>query len=172
MKKKDKKISIRVNVGEKEYKDKNGNIWCADKAYNRGSWGCCNLPQTDILATSESIADTENEQLFRSIRAGEELIYRFDLPAGNYEANLLFAEIYWESSSAEMQDVYIQNKKVLKNFNIFDEAGHDKAIEKKYKVKVEKGYLEIKFIGRSLPMHSGARVSAIEINQMVIGRQK
>jgi len=55
---------------------------------------------------------------------------------------------------------------VLKNFNIFDEAGHDNVLEKSFSTKVNQGYLEIKFIGHSLPMHSGARACAIEIESM------
>ena len=163
-----KKHLIRVNAGGKEYRDKKGNIWFPDKAYAKGSWGCLNLPQTDILTTSDTISDTQDMQIFQVERIGEEIIYRFDLPDGEYQVLLLFAEIYWESGSAEMQDVYIQDKKVLKNFNIYDEAGHDRALEKKFKTKVEKGYLEIKFIGRSLPMHSGARVCGIEIKPLAI----
>jgi len=154
---------VRVNVGGKEYKDKEGRIWQADKEYVKGSYGCLNLFQTDILVTSDPILDTLEPELFQTARIGENLFYRFDLPNGEYQVKLLFAEIYWESSSAEIQDIYIQGKRVLKNFNIFDEAGHDRALEKRFKVKVVEGYLEIKFVGRSLPMHSGARVNAIEI---------
>ena len=156
---------IRINVGSQEYKDKEGNIWYADKEYVKGSWGCLNLPQTDILSTSDSILNTPDMELFQTIRMGEELVYRFDLPNGDYQVRLLFAEIYWETGSAEQQDVYIQNKRVLRNFNIFDDAGHDKALEKAFKAKVTQGYLGIRFIGRSLPMHSGARVCAIEVKK-------
>jgi len=157
---------IRVNVGAQRYKDKEGNIWHADKAYVKGSWGCLNLPQTDTLSTSDLISDTSDSELFQTIRMGEEIIYRFDLPNGDYQVEFLFAEIYWETGSAEQQDVYIQGKRVLKDFDIYDEVGHDRALKKKFKAKVTQGYLEIKFIGRSLPMHSGARVCAIEIKPL------
>ncbi|RKY73902.1 MAG: hypothetical protein DRQ14_03275, partial [Candidatus Latescibacterota bacterium] len=102
-------------------------------------------------------------ELFRSVRMGEEMVYRFDLPDGEYEVRILFAEIYWETGSAEQQDVYIQGKRVLRAFNIFDEAGHDTALVKTFRTKVADGKLEIRFVGRSLPMHSGARACAIEI---------
>ncbi len=157
---------VRINVGSHRYKDKKGNLWDADKAYAKSSWGCFNFPQTDVLSTYDSIINTLDTELFQTIRMGEELIYRFDLPNGDYIMRLLFAEIYWETSSAEQQDVYIQDKRVLENFNIYDEAGHDKALEKIFETKVNQGSLEIKFVGRSLPMHSGARVCAIEVKQI------
>ncbi len=157
---------IRINVGAQRYEDKEGNMWHADKAYVHGSLGCLSLPQTDILSTSDPISDTSDDELFQTIRMGEEIIYRFDLPNGDYEVGLLFAEIYWETGSAEQQDVYVQGKRLLRDFNIYDEAQHDRALRKKYKVMVTEGYLEVKFIGRSLPMHSGARACAIEIRAL------
>ena len=156
-------LPIRVNLGGGEYRDSEGNIWHADKAYTPGSWGCTNLPGTDVLTTADPILGTHDPELFRSVRMGEEMVYRFDLPDGEYEVRILFAEIYWETSSAEQQDVYIQGKRVLRAFNIFDEAGHDTALVKTFRTKVADGKLEIRFVGRSLPMHSGARACAIEI---------
>ncbi|GAH64095.1 unnamed protein product, partial [marine sediment metagenome] len=160
------KVCIRVNLGGRKYKDKQEKVWYADKGYVTGSWGCLNLPETDILTTLDVISNTANMELFQSIRMGENIIYRFDVVNGTYEVRILFAEIYWETSAAEQQNVYIQGKKVLKNFNIFDEVGHDCALEKSMRTKVEQGYLEIKFVGYSLPMHSGARACAIKIKSI------
>ena len=159
---------IRVNLGGGEYRDSMGEIWHADKAYTPGSWGCLNLPQTDVLTTTDSISNTQDSKLFQSVRMGEEMVYRFDVPNGDYEVGIFFAEIYWETGSAEQQDVYIQGKRVLRAFNIFDEAGHDVALVKRFKTKVTDEKLEVRFVGRSLPMHSGARACAIEI-RLVIG---
>ncbi|RKY73354.1 hypothetical protein DRQ00_12510 [candidate division KSB1 bacterium] len=145
-----------------------GEIWHADKAYTPGSWGCLNLPQTDVLTTTDPISNTQDSKLFQSVRMGEEMVYRFDVPNGDYEVGIFFAEIYWETGSAEQQDVYIQGKRVLRAFNIFDEAGHDVALVKRFKTKVTDEKLEVRFVGRSLPMHSGARACAIEI-RLVIG---
>ena len=39
------------------------------------------------------------------------------------------------------------------------------ALKASTKHKVTQGYLGIRFIGRSLPMHSGARVCAIEVKK-------
>jgi len=82
---------------------------------------------------------------------------------------ILFAEIYWETGSAEQQNVYVQGKRVLRAFNIFDETGHDAALAKRFKTKVTEGKLEVRFVGRSLPMHSGARACAIEVKARSAG---
>ena len=157
------RTTVRLNVGGPEYRDHAGRLWEADKAYHRGSWGCLDMATTDILSTMEPIDGTEDSLLFQTIRVGEEMRYRFDLPNGTYRVRILFAEIYWESSDAEQQEVYIQNRKALRDFNIFDEAGHDVAIEKNFTSKVTSGSLEIRFVGLSLPMHSGARACGIVV---------
>lgn len=154
---------LRVNLGGEDYKDSKGEIWHVDKVYTPGSWGCLNLAQTDVLTTSDPISNTQDMKLFQSIRMAEEIVYRFDVPNGDYEVGVFFAEIYWETGSAEQQDVYIQGKRVLRAFNIFDEAGHDVALVRRFTAKVTEGSLEVRFVGRSLPMHSGARACAIEV---------
>ena len=163
---------VRVNVAGKEYRDSGGNLWYADKAYVPGGWGCVNLPETDVLNTCDIIKCTNDRELFQSIRMGEEVIYGFDVPKGMYQVRIFFAEIYWESDSAEQQEVYLGKKKVLKNFNIYDDVGHDKALERTFKVNVTDSRLDVRFIGCSLPMHSGARVCAIEIMPVKTGSIK
>ena len=69
-------------------------------------------------------------------------------------------------SDAEEEDVHVQEEKVLSNFNIFDEAGHDTALEKVFVAQVTDESLEINFVGISLPMHAGARVCAIEVESI------
>jgi len=160
------KVCIRINLAGEEYKDKQGKLWYADRGYAKSSWGCLNLPETDVLTTFDPISNTMDSKLFQSMRMGEKIIYRFDVPNGDYKVKLLFAEIYWETGAAEQQNIYIQGKQVLKNFNIFDEAGHDNVLEKSFSTKVDQGCLEIEFVGHSLPMHSGARACAIEVKSM------
>ena len=155
---------IRVNVGGGDYTDHEGDLWRADKAWGPGSWGCANLPETDVLTTADPIALTDDPTLFRSMRTGERIVYRFELPNRTYRVGFLFAETYWESSDAERQDVIVGGKRVLSDFNIFDEAGHDAALEKAFEVKVTRGALEIRFEATSLPMHNGARVCAIAVS--------
>lgn len=154
---------IRLNIGGSKYIDHEGNIWQEDRAYHAGSCGCLDMPTTDVLKTPDVISATNDPVLFQTMRVGEKMRYRFSLPSGEYRVRLLFAETYWESSDAEEEDVYIQGEKVLSHFNIFDEVGHDAALEKVFVTQVTDESLEISFVGISLPMHAGARACAIEV---------
>jgi hypothetical protein len=154
---------MRVNIGGHRYVDSSGNVWQEDKAYHSGSYGCLDMPTTDILKTTDEISGTNDQTLFQTMRVGEKMRYRFDLPNGKYRVCLMFAEIYWESSDAEEEDVYIQGNKVLSHFNIFDVAGHDNALCKAFVTQVTEEQLAINFVGISLPMHAGARACAIEV---------
>lgn len=162
----DEETTLRVNLGGPDYRDTQGHIWEADREYHPGSWGCQDAAITDIFSTKDDISGTKDAPLYQSIRVGEEMRYRFDLPDGQYRVRILFAEIYWESTDAERQDVYIQGRKVLRNFSMFDKVGHDAALTKSFKVEVTQGHLDIRFVGLSLPMHSGARACAIEVERL------
>jgi len=157
---------IRINIGGPRYTDHNGNTWEEDKAYHSGSYGCLDMPTTDILKTTDDISNTDEQTLFQTMRMGEKMRYRFDLPNGKYRVRILFAETYWESSDAEAEDIYIQGEKVLSDFNIFDEAGHDTALCKDFVIQITEEQLEINFVGISLPMHSGARACALEVEEI------
>jgi len=154
---------IRVNVGGKKLKSWEGTVWEADRDYVEGGWGCLDTATTDIQTTTDDVVNSEDLAVFQTVRLGERLRYRFDLPNGTYRVRLLFAEIYWATSDAEQQEVRVQGKAVLSHFNIFDQSGHDAAYEKVVQTNVARGRLEIECIGQSLPMHSGARISAIEV---------
>ncbi len=161
------RLEIRVNVAGPTVSDWNDVTWQADRKYVAGQWGCLDTATTDILTTTEEVASVAETDILKSMRQGERLRYRFDLPNGTYKVRLLFAEIYWESSDAEKQEVRVQGKAVLNNFNIFDDAGRNREYEKAVDAKVTSGRLDIECIGQSLPMHSGARISAIEITGQV-----
>ncbi len=51
-------------------------------------------------------------------------------------------------------------------FLVFDEVGHDRALEEAFTTEVTDGELTIDFVGLSLPMHSGARVCALEVKRI------
>jgi beta-galactosidase len=155
--------ATRVNLGGPAYTDSQGRLWEGDRAYQAGSWGCLDMSRTDVLTTRDEIAGTEDAPLFQTIRTGEEIRYRFDVPNGRYRVRLLFAEVYWETNDAERQDVYLQGRKVLKNFSPFDEAGHDAAVEKEFTTQVTEEHLLLRFTGLSMPMHCGAHACALEV---------
>ena len=155
--------AIRVNLGGTRYKDAAGHVWEQDRQYHAGGWGCTNAPETDVLDTTDPIAGTDDQPLVQSIRVGEQVHYRFDVPNGTYRVRILFAEIYWETHDAERQDVYVAGKKVLSDYSMFDEVGHDACAEKVFTARATGGTLEVRLQGLSFPMHSGARACAIEV---------
>jgi hypothetical protein len=154
---------IRVNLGDGRYEADDGSVWEADRAYARGAWGCLDMARTDVLTTGDGIAGTADAPLYQSMRVGEKFRYRFDVEAGYYLVRIHFAEIYWESADAEAQDVFLNGRRAIRNYNIYDEAGHDSAAWREFRVRVDEGPIEVRFEGRSLPMHSGARACALEV---------
>lgn len=156
-------VSVRINLGGGRYFSAEKDIWEADRAYIGGLWGCLDMATTDVLTTSDDIEGTDDMPLYQTIRVGEEFRYRFDMDPGSYRVGILLAEIFWESRDAEAEDVYINGQKFIENYNIYDEAGHDVAVKKEFEVSSDDGVLEVRFVGKSIPMHSGARACGIEV---------
>jgi hypothetical protein len=152
----------RVNCGGPNYKDKNGNLWLADKHLNSdNSWGSKSwvddyegLPP--FYASQRRIFDpirgTNEWKLFQTFRYGRnKLIYSFDLPDGEYLIELYFIEP-WYGTDAKMDcsgwrlfDIAINDEIVINDFDIWKEVGHDKLIKKSFIRKITGGKLVISF---------------------------
>lgn len=152
----------RVNCGGDNFTDENGNLWLADVHKVKGDyWGSLswtddfgNLP--DFLAsqrrTKDPIAGTKDWQLFQTFRFGrDKLKYQFPLPNGEYLVELYFIEPWWGTDcsmnceSFRTFDIAINDDTVIKNLDIWKEAGHDKVLKKTVKGIVKNGMLEIAF---------------------------
>ncbi|KAK6934117.1 Serine-threonine/tyrosine-protein kinase, catalytic domain [Dillenia turbinata] len=107
------------------------------------------------IATNTSVLLMENSELYKNARISPISLtyYGFCLKNGNYKVNLHFAEIIFTSDhnysslGRRIFDVYIQGKRVLKDFNIENEAGGvGKAIIKSFtSIPVSSKTLEIRF---------------------------
>ena len=101
-------------------------------------------------STSSSIANTDNDKLYQSERfggvSGNPLNYTIPVTAGNYDVTLHFAELYWTASGKRIFDVYINNSMVLEDFDIYAEAGKNKAITKTFTVSSSGDYIKIDII--------------------------
>ncbi|XP_010246509.1 PREDICTED: probable leucine-rich repeat receptor-like serine/threonine-protein kinase At3g14840 [Nelumbo nucifera] len=105
--------------------------------------------------TSIPLNNPGNSELYKSARLSPLSLtyYGYCLGKGNYTVKLHFAEIIftngqnYSSLGRRIFDVYIQEKLVLKDFNIAKEAGgNDKAIIKNFSaVDVSSGTLAIRF---------------------------
>ncbi|KAL5997732.1 hypothetical protein ACLOJK_008662 [Asimina triloba] len=108
----------------------------------------------DYIAENETILSMPNSELYTRARLSAITLtyYGLCLLNGNYRVQLHFAEIIFtdgktfSSLGRRIFDVYIQDKLVLKDFNIKDEAGGSgRAVVKNFNISVTNNTLEIRF---------------------------
>ncbi|MFV8341276.1 malectin domain-containing carbohydrate-binding protein [Flavobacterium sp. XS2P39] len=152
----------RVNSGGQEVIDTFGNNWLADTHKSaEDTWG--SLSWTDNFkqlpdfyasqrSTSDPIAGTKNEALFQDFRYGiDKLRYEFPAPDGEYLVELYFIEPWYGTGGGlnckgwRLFDIAINDATVAKDFDIWSEAGHDKALKKTFIVKSKNGKIIISF---------------------------
>ncbi|TKY49222.1 leucine-rich repeat receptor serine/threonine-protein kinase [Spatholobus suberectus] len=135
------------------------------------------LPYTTKNETRLYMTDVE---LYKNARISPMSLtyYGFCLENGDYTVKLYFAEIMitddntYKSLGRRLFDVYIQGKRVLKDFNIANEAqGVGKELIKQFTAHVNSNDLEIRFYWASkgttyIPYKSvnGPLISAISVN--------
>jgi beta-galactosidase len=156
------KYLYRVNCGGPDYKDNLGNQWLADvHQQDKTNWGSTSW--TDdypgipaFFASQQRTFDpakpTGDSPLFQSFRYGmNKLKYVFPVADGDYNVELYFTEPWYGTGGGidctgwRMFDVGINNKTVIKNLDIWKEAGYNNAFKKTIKVHVTGGQLQISF---------------------------
>ncbi|SMC39979.1 malectin domain-containing carbohydrate-binding protein [Pedobacter africanus] len=151
----------RVNCGGPEYKDRNGQIWLADRALVRGSFGSKSWTNAfpgipaffaSQRRTFDPIRGAEDWPLFQTFRYGrDQLTYHFPVPDGEYLIELYFIEPWlgtgggMDASGMRLFDVAVNGNTVFRNVDIWKEAGHDAALKKTIKAEVKGGMLVISF---------------------------
>lgn len=142
---------LRVNCGGAEFVDANHQLWFDDLLFQGGHQVGC----------SENIANTSDDQLYQTARLG---VTNYAFPVqknGLYGFSLHFAELQHQAAGARVFDVLIENQLVLKDFDIFAEAGSLSAIVKSGKIEVDDNQMDVAFVAKAgEPM-----ISAIEIYQ-------
>lgn len=132
--------------------------WIPDQPYEEGSWGSIGgkifqIPNSGRLpyGTDKSIAGTDNDPVYQTQQIGIKK-YRLDLPAGEYELTLHFAELLGgqvkelpynltdperiEPNGKRIFNVYVNGNLLLDNFDIAAQYGSATAVSKKIKVTV------------------------------------
>jgi hypothetical protein len=113
----------RVRCGGETMKDSEGNIWEADEAYLGG----------ETAFTERPIVAKNNGALYQGERWGGDYSYIFPVTGKKYQVRLLFAETYLKNPGERQFDCFINNKLVLKDFDILKEAGGmDRGIERAF----------------------------------------
>ncbi|MCK5160950.1 MAG: discoidin domain-containing protein, partial [Candidatus Aureabacteria bacterium] len=129
-----------INCGGPIYTSASGEIYDADKVYSvDNGFG---YVDGNTGFTSDSIADTEDDTLYQTERWGVSE-YKVDVPNGFYDVTLKFAETAFNEPNRRKFSVGIESAPVLENFDIYAEAGHDTALDKKFSVAVSDGQLNI-----------------------------
>lgn len=152
----------RVNAGGPDYTDHMGNTWQADRQRTaQDRWGsvswAADFPGTPSFFASQRrtfdpIKGTFDWKLFQTFRYGrDKLKFEFPVPDGEYLVELYFTEP-WLGTGGGMDctgwrlfDVTVNDRVVIKDLDIWKEAGHDAALKKTVKVKVSGGILKISF---------------------------
>ncbi len=132
--------------------------WLPDQPYRSGSWGHVGGKPFKIAnggrlpyGTDKNIVGTDDDPIYQTQQTGIEQ-YRFDVPPGEYEITLHFAELlggtvkglpYNLASDTRKEDevqrsfnVLVNGAPILENFNIARQYGVAKAVAKKIKITV------------------------------------
>ncbi|MFV0536913.1 MAG: glycoside hydrolase family 2 TIM barrel-domain containing protein [Dysgonomonas sp.] len=139
---------LAINVGSKTYftSAESDLTWVPDKEYTSGSWGYIG---GESSSTQTEITGTTDNPLYQTLRVSPDM-YRFDVQNGQYEVELLFADIFQtrnvaahllgaESQGGDLQnifDVVINGQKVDTSLNLAYTSGYYIAAKKKYIVNV------------------------------------
>ncbi|WP_114784496.1 glycoside hydrolase family 2 TIM barrel-domain containing protein [Botryobacter ruber] len=152
---------ININLGTHFYFVDNltQEVWMPDQAYKSGSWGYVGgkdfmPPGRDRgIGTSLNVRATDNDPLFQTQRTGIEA-YKFDVPDGQYEVTLSFAELLsveqieklaWDIGQKEATqakitervfDVLLNGKLIIENLNLAKDVGVRTALQRKFPVTI------------------------------------
>lgn len=151
----------RVNCGGAKYIDEFNSVWEADRNLSSGNnWGTVSWANafTGIpfnfasqRTITEPVANTKDWKLFQSFRYGrEQLKYHFPVPNGTYSVELYFIEPWLgrtgeDAAGERLFDVAVNDKVVIKNLDIWKEAGYAKVLKKIIPVKITDGKIDISF---------------------------
>jgi hypothetical protein len=156
------KYVYRVNCGGGDYMDTNGNQWSADRNlsapdhFGSTSWTANFTGIPTFFAsqrrTFQPIDGTKDWKLFQTFRYGrDQLKYHFPLPDGEYLVELYFIEPWLgiggglNASAMRLFDVAFNGKTVIKDLDIWKEAGSNALLKKTIKTTVKGGFLDINF---------------------------
>jgi beta-galactosidase len=154
----------RLNCGGGEYTDTYGQVWSADqplkagvKHYGSVSWTNAFAGVPSFFAsqrrTFSPINGTNDWKLFQTFRYGREQL-KFSFPvavAGEYLVELYFTEPWLgvggglNAAGMRLFDVAVNDKVVLKDLDIWKDAGTNTALKKTFKVNVKAGDLVVSF---------------------------
>jgi hypothetical protein len=117
-------VVVRINAGGGAFTDNAGNTWSADTGFNTGN----------TYSAASAINNTVNDALYQTERwdpsTSPELTYSFNVPNGNYQVRLHFAEIYSGNFAVGRRvfDVLMEGNLVVDNLDIYAQVGANAAL--------------------------------------------
>ncbi len=151
----------RVNCGGPDHTDAHGALWQADRDFAPGlnhgtlSWAM-DYPELPARLGSqresfEVVRGTDEQVLYQTYRYGRnKLSHRFAVPDGDYRVELHFMEPWYGAGGGDcagwrLFDVAINGTTVLRDVDLWREAGFATAIKKVVNASVRGGWLEISY---------------------------
>lgn len=152
-----KPLPLRILTRNANYTDCKGRFWGSDRYYIGGR----------ATSDGKEPSGTDDPELFAGQRYGH-FSYRLPVPPGKYCLRLLFAETFFGRSNrgqggvgSRVFNVYCSGVALLRQFDIFKEAGENRALEKVFHgiSPNAQGRIELTFE----PVTNYAIVQAIEL---------
>lgn len=113
-----------------------------------------------------SVANAAPLAVYQTERFGKDIVYTIHASKSDqYLVRLHFAEIFDSGAGERVEDVSINGKTVLKNFDIFKEAGENKAVVKSFSgiTANAKGEIVIRIRSTDTSPDQNAKISGIEV---------
>lgn len=148
---------VRISAQEKAFTDSRKQIWMPDKFWSGGQPGI----------GSAFVEGTQDPGLYSKERYGH-FSYAIPVDSGRYAVTLHFAETYWGLDNpggggvgTRVFDVYCNGVALLRNFDIYKEAGGSRALTKTFHglTPNAQGKLLLSFV----PVVNYASIRAIEV---------
>lgn len=122
---------------------------------------------TSQAAIDTSVPDAAPKAVYQSERYGRDFSYSFPVPKeGRYQVRLHFAEVFDDGAGRRLENVEINGKPVLTNFDIFSAAGGlNKALVKQFDgIEPDaQGNIVIRIFSPDTSPDRNAKISGIEI---------
>jgi hypothetical protein len=148
---------IRIVAQDAMVTDRSGNTWSPDNYFQGGR----------SLARQGVVGGPLDPQIYARERYGN-FTYAIPVADGHYTLNLYFAESYWGpagqgggSMGSRIFDVYCNGTALLRNFDMYQEAGMHRQIVKTFRGLEPNG--QGKLLISFVPLKNYANISAIEV---------
>lgn len=134
-------VLLAINCGGDAFKDSK-DIEYMEDSYVEGG-------QSSDFGSQFDIKNTNDQTVYQTERWSQsDIVYKLPIPEGKYVLVLKFSEVYFNNMNEKVFDVYIGDKKVIQNIDIFAKVGKSTAYDEflEFEVKGDKIYVGGKLI--------------------------